>query len=82
MGTLTCDVYFEPEIVWEIKCADLSISPAHMAAVGLVDDTKVGLLLFFLDISSSSTSFTVRGPIKKPQIKKLFSKKMKWAFVS
>ena len=25
---------------------------------------------------------TVRGPIKKPQIKKHFSKKMKWAFVS
>ena len=27
-------------------------------------------------------STTVRGPIKKPQIKKHFSKKMKWAFVS
>lgn len=34
------DVWFEPEQVWEIKCADFSISPIYTAAMGLVDPGK------------------------------------------
>ncbi|XP_075985103.1 DNA ligase 1 [Anticarsia gemmatalis] len=40
------DVWVSARCVWEVRCADLSLSPAHRAAIGLVHNDK-GISLRF-----------------------------------
>ena len=40
------DVWFEPKYVWEIRCADITLSPKYCASINLLNEDK-GLALRF-----------------------------------
>ncbi|KAL0468353.1 DNA ligase [Neurospora intermedia] len=71
------DVWFEPQEVWEVAFADITISPTYTAAIGLVREDK-GLSLRFprflrkredKGIEEASTSDFLAGLWRKQEVK-------------
>jgi DNA ligase 1 len=43
IGGAKPEVWFEPKIVWEVLCADLSLSPIYTAAFGVAGEKGISL---------------------------------------
>lgn len=71
------DVWFEPQEVWEMAFADITLSPVYTAAIGLVNEDR-GLSLRFprflkkredKSIEEASTSDFLAGLYRKQEVK-------------